>query len=150
MSTTEKSHNFLRENILEFMSVIEVCLKSTNYAEDRTPYMKDIANAASWLIKLHKGTPPIDVAREIIDPQTDKLFLDYLKEGEWGEHEVRIQNLIIPGYIIRSIPYNPLGSTNINTTKNVSFCPKTTNFGYMFVVVMKSNYSVASDNNICS
>jgi hypothetical protein len=86
---TNIDYKFLQEHIIEFMSVIEKCLHSTSYANDRSVYTKDIARAASWLIKLHKGIFPLEVAQEIIDPKTDKDLGDYWRQGEWGDYEAK-------------------------------------------------------------
>jgi hypothetical protein len=87
-------YQFLQEKILEFIAVIETCLKSTTYADDRPVYLSDIASAASWLIKLHKGAPPVEVAREIISPKTDKQFGDYWRQGDCGDREAKaLKNL---------------------------------------------------------
>ena len=81
------SLEWLRERIIEFMSVVEENLSSTTYTNDRSVYMADLALIAKWLIKLHKKVPPAEVAEEIINPQTDKQFGDYWRQGKWGENE---------------------------------------------------------------
>lgn len=92
---TNSAYQFLEQQILEFMSVIEECLKSTSYADDRPVYLKDMAKAASWLIRLHKKvSPPLEIAQEIISTQTDKYFVDYWRQGEWGDREAKaLKNL---------------------------------------------------------
>jgi hypothetical protein len=85
MSTNNSE--WLREQIIEFMSVVEENLSSTTYAIDRSVYMADLALLAQWLVKLHKKVPPAEVASEIISPQTDKRFGDYWRQGKWGENE---------------------------------------------------------------
>lgn len=78
---------WLHEEILEFLSVIDSCRKETSFAEDRRLYKEDMAQAAVWLIRLHQGEDTQTVARDILDPATDKMFTDYWKGGEWGERE---------------------------------------------------------------
>lgn len=91
---TNSDYKFLQRQILEFMSIIEECLKSTSYASDRAVYLKDMARAASWVIKLHKETSSLEIAREIINPETDKYFGDYWRQGEWGDREAKaLKNL---------------------------------------------------------
>lgn len=81
------SSEWLRERIIEFMSVVEENLSSTTYANDRSVYMADLALLAKWLVKLHKKVPPTEVATEIVSPQTDKRFGDYWRQGIWGENQ---------------------------------------------------------------
>ncbi len=85
MSTS--ASEWLREQLTDFMSVVEENLRATTYANDRPVYMADLAQIAEWLVKLHKGVPPADVASEIIAPQTDKYFGDYWRQGKWGNNE---------------------------------------------------------------
>ena len=58
-------------------------------ANDRPVYFRDIATAASWLVKLHHGAWTKDVIGEINSPQTDKIFGDYWRQGEWGNREAK-------------------------------------------------------------
>lgn len=86
--------NWLQEQILDFMSVIEQNLRSTTYANDRAVYLTDLATAAKWLVRLHKNVPPERVAGEIVSAQTDKYFGDYWRQGKWGDEEVKaLKNL---------------------------------------------------------
>lgn len=74
--------------IIEFLAVIEDCLKSTTFAADRTVFQQDISVVASWLTAIHRGTEVNKVIDQILDPQTDKYFGDYWRQGEWGEKEL--------------------------------------------------------------
>ena len=74
--------------IIDFLTVIEDCLNDTTFAQDRSLFQQDIATAAAWLTSLHRGEPVEDVISRILDPQTDKYFGDYWRQGEWGVKEM--------------------------------------------------------------
>lgn len=76
---------WLQNSIIEFISILEDCMLNTTYEKDKEIYKNDIINATIWLIKLHKGTVISDVAKEISDSQTSKIFTDYWRNGKWGE-----------------------------------------------------------------
>lgn len=77
----------LQKHIITFIAEIEDCARSTSYASDRPIYNQDIATAASWLVKLNQGVAVADVIGEINSKQTDKMFGDYWRQGEWGSRE---------------------------------------------------------------
>lgn len=78
---------WLREKILEFMTIIENCLASTNYANDRPIYTSDLAMASKWLIKLYKNESIADICSEILSAETGKYFGDYWRQGPWSDNE---------------------------------------------------------------
>lgn len=84
---SDQNLKWLETRILDFMSVIENCLNSSTYADDRPIYTKDLAEAAKWLLKLHRKIPPTEVASEITSSSTSKFFGDYWRQGQWGDME---------------------------------------------------------------
>ena len=78
----------IERQIIEFLAVIEDCLKSTTFAADRAVFQQDIPVVASWLTAMHRGTEVNKVIDQILDPQTDKYFGDYWRQGDWGEKEM--------------------------------------------------------------
>ena len=85
---------WLKEKIIEFMIVIDDCLSSTSYSNDRPIYMSDLVAAARWLMKLYKGEPVSNIYREILNDKTNKHFGDYWRQGPWGENEaIALANL---------------------------------------------------------
>jgi hypothetical protein len=82
-----KNRRWMEEKILEFMTIIDDCLNSTTYANDRPIYMSDLVTAARWLIKLYKGESVIDIYHEILSDKTNKHFGDYWRYDPWGENE---------------------------------------------------------------
>lgn len=85
---------WLENQIMNFMTVVEDCLHSTIYANDRSVYKQDIGLIAKWLTSLHKGVSAKEIANEIINVQTDKYFGDYWRQGIWGEKEMNaLKNL---------------------------------------------------------
>jgi hypothetical protein len=80
---------WLMDKILEFMSILDDCLRSTTYADDRPIYTNDLAVASAWLIKLYKGVCLVDIYNDIISDHTSKQFTDYWRQGLWGETESR-------------------------------------------------------------
>ena len=85
MDTNDKK--WLEQRIFDFMVVIDNCLGSTTYANDRYIYMNDLVTASRWLIKLYKGESVMNICKEIISDKTDKEFGDYWRQGLWGENE---------------------------------------------------------------
>lgn len=75
-------------NIIDFIAVILDCLHSTSHADDRNTYLQDVALATEWLASIHRGAKTVEVVEKILDPQTDKYFGDYWRQGEWGEIEL--------------------------------------------------------------
>ena len=83
----EKNERWLKEKIIEFMIIIDDCLSTTTYANDRHVYMSDLVAAARWLINLYKGEPVINICHDILSEKTNKHFGDYWRQGSWGENE---------------------------------------------------------------
>ena len=75
---------WLQEKIIEFMIIIDDCLSTTTYSNDRSIYMSDLVAAARWLMKLYKGEPVINICREILDDKTNKHFGDYWRQDSVG------------------------------------------------------------------
>jgi hypothetical protein len=82
------------EKIFEFMSIINECIISTTYSNDREIYMKDLATVAIWLVRIHKKENIVNLAMEIVSVKTTKYFGDYWKRSPWGEKEIEaLENL---------------------------------------------------------
>jgi hypothetical protein len=77
----------LQNHIVAFIAEIEACAKFTTFANDRPVYLRDIATASSWLVKIYQGVSSAKVIEEIQSPQTDKALGDYWRQDEWGERE---------------------------------------------------------------
>jgi hypothetical protein len=73
----------LQHHIVAFLAEIEACAKSTTFANDGPVYRRDIATAASRLVKIYHGASTAEIIEEIKSPQTDKAFCDYWRQGEW-------------------------------------------------------------------
>jgi hypothetical protein len=89
-----ENSQWLQEKILEFIVIIEDCLSSTTYANDRSIYINDIAIAAKWLVKLHKKESIVDICREIVSTETSKYFGDYWRQSPWGDNEMKALNIL--------------------------------------------------------
>lgn len=77
----------LEQQILDFMVAVHECYANTNFAEDRSVYAQDLAEATDWIAKLRSGTDAEEVAEEILSPATAKHFGDYWRQGDWGDKE---------------------------------------------------------------
>jgi hypothetical protein len=82
-----KNEIWMRDKIIGFMIIIDDCLNSTTYSDDRPIYMGDLVAAAKWLMSLYKGEPIIQIYSEILSHKTNKHFGDYWRQGPWGEKE---------------------------------------------------------------
>lgn len=85
MVTTTPEANELARRILDFTATVVECLDDTSYANDRPVYTQDLAVAARWLVRLHRGEPVRDVARAISSPTAGKALTDYYRSGIWGD-----------------------------------------------------------------
>lgn len=83
----DNSKKWMIGKILEFMIIIDDCLRETTYANDRQIYMIDLVTAARWMIKIHRGESLINLYREILSDKTNKNFGDYWRQSPWGENE---------------------------------------------------------------
>ena len=81
------NEGWLEEKIIEFMTIIDECLSTTTYANDRQIYTSDLVTAARWLMGLRKGEQVHNICREILSDKTSKHFGDYWRQGSWGENE---------------------------------------------------------------
>ncbi len=78
----------LRKSITEFISVILKCNRETSFANDRLPYLIDLALACEWLVELEEGIEIPKIVEKITSPQSDKVIGDYFKGGDWGVIEL--------------------------------------------------------------
>jgi len=85
MTTKAPETTGLADRIFDFMAIVVDCLDNTSYANDRPVYTQDLALAARWLVRLHRGEPVRDVARDVSSPATGKMLTDYYRAGHWGE-----------------------------------------------------------------
>jgi hypothetical protein len=85
MTTKAPETTELADRIFDFMAIVVDCLDNTSYANDRPVYTQDLALAARWLVRLHRGEPVRDVARAVSSPATGKMLTDYYRSGNWGE-----------------------------------------------------------------
>lgn len=81
----DEATTWLRDRVVEFLGVLQDCLRETNYTQDRIAFTKDVVAAATWVVDLHRGRSADSVKTEILAPQTDKTFGDYYRQGEWGK-----------------------------------------------------------------
>jgi len=77
----------LHQHFLSFMTVLHDCYSRTTYSNDRSLYATGLATAMGWIVDLQNGTEVSKVIEHICDPQTDKQFGDYWKQGDWGDKE---------------------------------------------------------------
>ena len=95
----ETQNGWLRDELESFAQFIEQCLAHTKFDIDKPSYRRDLEMVNNWINALNDGQDPMAVARQIIDPQVDKIFGDYFKQGTWGEREIsnlkKLQHLII-------------------------------------------------------
>lgn len=77
----------IESKILDFMSVVYACYSDTTFANDRIIYAHDLAEATGWLMALRAGYPTDSVVSKILSPTTAKHFLDYWRQGDWGDKE---------------------------------------------------------------
>jgi hypothetical protein len=85
MTTKAPGTPGLADRIIDFMGIVVDCLDSTSCANDRPVYTQDLALAARWLVRLHRGEPVRDVARDVSSPATGKMLTDQYRAGHWGE-----------------------------------------------------------------
>ncbi len=76
---------WLRDRVVEFLGILQDCLRETKYTQDRVAYTQDVVSAASWIVDLHRGRSADSLKTEILAPETDKTFGDYYRQGEWGK-----------------------------------------------------------------
>lgn len=81
------SRDQLEQQILDFMVAVHDCYANTNFAEDRSVYAQDLAEATGWIAKLRNGADVDKVAEEVLSPTTAKHFGDYWRQGDWGDKE---------------------------------------------------------------
>lgn len=77
----------LEQQILDFMVAVHQCYANTNFAEDRSVYAQDLAEAMGWIAELRSGVDAEKIAEEMLGPATAKHFGDYWRQGEWGDKE---------------------------------------------------------------
>lgn len=87
MTREEIEKCWLKNQIIDFLIVLEHCMTSTTFEKDKPVFRDDIINATNWLIRLNKGESHINIAKDIIDSQTSKVFTDYWRNGVWGEEQ---------------------------------------------------------------
>jgi len=85
MTTKTPSAADLSARILEFIATAVDCLDNTNFANDRPVYTQDLAVAARWLVRLHRGESVREVAQTISSAASGKILTDYYRQGEWGK-----------------------------------------------------------------
>lgn len=83
------SSDFLKQQILDFMTVIHECYSETTFANDRPIYAQDLAAAMGWIVELKDGVNAKKIVEKILSLGTAKHFGDYWRQGDWGDKEAK-------------------------------------------------------------